>query len=211
MIIYKITNTINNKVYIGQSIKTLKERIADYRKEYLYRKGYERPIIRAMRKYGFEYFKFETLVNDIKSQEEMDELEIQKILEFNSLIDHNGYNLKKGGQGGKHHESTKKKIGEAQKGELNHMYGRIGELNPTSKATVELTTGIIYESACLAAEATGTNISHVCAVCRGERGSTGDFVFRYIENGIPVKPNKTTMIKSKEIRNRILDQYKDLL
>ena len=36
MLIYKITNKINGKIYIGQTTRTLKERWADYIKEYKY-------------------------------------------------------------------------------------------------------------------------------------------------------------------------------
>ena len=58
MIIYKITNTINNKIYIGQTTRTLKERIADYKKEAIYKPN-NRPISRAINKYGIENFKLD--------------------------------------------------------------------------------------------------------------------------------------------------------
>lgn len=44
MLIYKITNDINNKVYVGQTTRKIKERIADYKKEMKY-KSDSRPII----------------------------------------------------------------------------------------------------------------------------------------------------------------------
>lgn len=56
MLIYKITNTINNKIYIGQTTQTLKDRWRDYK----YSGGkiaMRRPIIRAIHKYGFNNFK----------------------------------------------------------------------------------------------------------------------------------------------------------
>ena len=55
MLIYKITNNVNNKIYIGQTTKTLKERISNYEREVKYTKGRkERPISKAMKKYGLK-------------------------------------------------------------------------------------------------------------------------------------------------------------
>lgn len=82
MIIYKITNTINGKIYIGQTIKTLGERKKGYRKEiynYENRIRPSRPIVHAMSKYGIENFQFEILHQDVSSQEELDNLEIYEI------------------------------------------------------------------------------------------------------------------------------------
>lgn len=54
--IYKWTNLQNNKVYIGKSVD-ISRRLRDYRHEV--NNGSTRPIISALRKYGFENFKFE--------------------------------------------------------------------------------------------------------------------------------------------------------
>lgn len=212
ILIYLITNKINNKKYIGQTIKTLDERIVDYYREYQYRTDCERPIIRAMRKYGFDNFIFEIVEDNIKTQEELDSKEIYYIELYQTQVSHGiGYNLKFGGFGGKHAEETKIKIGEAQKGELNHMYGRTGVLNPKSKSVLELTTGQQYESANLASIKNNISFSHICACARGERGSTGGLVFRYIENGKPIRPNNPAKIKSKTTKDKVLPQYKYLL
>ena len=55
MLIYIIKNKINDKVYIGQTVRTLSERIEDYRKESLYYPD-SRPIIRAMTKIGYKKY-----------------------------------------------------------------------------------------------------------------------------------------------------------
>ena len=48
MIIYKITNNINNKIYIGQTTRTLEERIAEHKRK-------RNPLIsKAIKKYGIE-------------------------------------------------------------------------------------------------------------------------------------------------------------
>ena len=56
--IYKWTNKLNDKVYIGKSVN-LAKRLREYR--YEINKGNNRPIIRALRKYGFENFDFEII------------------------------------------------------------------------------------------------------------------------------------------------------
>ena len=53
--IYKITNIINGKLYIGKTGKTIEERFQDHKRAskapYV-----NRPLYDAMNKYGYEYF-----------------------------------------------------------------------------------------------------------------------------------------------------------
>lgn len=59
--IYKITNKINNKVYVGQTIKTVEKRFNQHKnnsnKEYFSQIA----LYQAFNKYGIENFKVETL------------------------------------------------------------------------------------------------------------------------------------------------------
>lgn len=209
MLIYKITNNINSKVYIGQTTKTFEERKNAYFNEYKWSKN-PRVIIQAMRKYGFDNFTFEIIENNINSQKELDKKERYYIMEiYHSLVNENGYNVECGGNGkGKHTFATRQKISNAQKGELNHMFGKTGELNKTSKKVIELTTGNIYGSASEAARELKLGFSHVCAVAKGERGSTGGYIFRYVDsNNNPIKIKNSTKIKSLKIKEKVLPQY----
>lgn len=91
--IYKITNQINGKVYIGQSIhikQRWKEHISDAIKEYS-----DAPIHRAIRKYGKENFLFEII--EECDQQELNDKERYWISHFNSTVRGNGYNLTYGG------------------------------------------------------------------------------------------------------------------
>lgn len=110
MLIYKITNNINNRVYIGQTTKTLEERIKNYYNEYKWSKN-PRVIIQAMRKYGFENFNFEIIEDNIKTQKELDIQERYYIMEvYHSLVEEKGYNVECGGNSyGKHTLATKQK------------------------------------------------------------------------------------------------------
>lgn len=145
LVIYKITNKINGKIYIGQT-NNFNKRKRDHINTAINKwKGYERPLYQAMIKYGVENFNFE-IIDTAESYDELNEKEIYYIDYFKSSIDYNGYNLDLGGHNGKKSDYVKKKIGEAQMGELNHMYGRKFENNPNSKPVINETTGKKYVS-----------------------------------------------------------------
>lgn len=91
------------------------------------------------------------------------------------------------------------------------MYGRTGSLNKTSKKVIDLTTGIVYDSALEASRKLNLCFSHICSVARGVRGSTGDRVFRYLDaKGNIIQPPKVVPIKSYSTYNNILDKYQYL-
>ena len=94
MVIYKITNKINGKIYIGETIKDINIRL----KEHFH--GNCRKLKASMRMYGLENFKIETIVR-CTSKEEMNHRERLCIKLFKSNI--NGYNLTDGGEEGKIH------------------------------------------------------------------------------------------------------------
>lgn len=96
MIIYKITNLVNNKVYIGQTTKDLEYRIKMHLKESKTNKT-ERPFLNALRKYGIENFKKE-IIDTASSLEELDEKEIKWINFYDSTNREKGYNIFHGGQ-----------------------------------------------------------------------------------------------------------------
>jgi group I intron endonuclease len=91
--IYKITNTINNKVYIGQTIQTLKERFRKHKQTTKANKNMA--IKKAFNKYGVENFKFECVEECDNSL--LNEKERFYIIEYNSKVP-NGYNMRDGGE-----------------------------------------------------------------------------------------------------------------
>lgn len=105
--IYKITNLINGKVYIGQSIN-IQKRLNEHKYK-AFNEGdnsYNCAIHNAFRKYGIENFEFEIL--EETKQECLDEREIFYIEKYNSLSP-NGYNIRFGGQRSINKRSKKKK------------------------------------------------------------------------------------------------------
>ena len=101
-VIYKITNKINQKVYIGQSVDVAK-RWSQHKTE----AKKEKPsmiINQAMRKYGIENFTFEVVCSVIPVADEKeycklaDEAEDYFISFYNSMISNGkGYNVSRGG------------------------------------------------------------------------------------------------------------------
>jgi group I intron endonuclease len=115
--IYKITNKINNKKYIGQSVNIKR------RKYYHFTTHCNMVISNAIFKYGKENFDFEILEECEESQ--LDELEIKYITEYKSTNREFGYNIDNGGNGtGKMSEETKQKLRELNLGENNAFYGK---------------------------------------------------------------------------------------
>lgn len=93
--IYKITNTINDKVYIGQTSYSLAQRFAEHCSDMNRRTHESRPLYAAMRKYGVQNFTI-SLVEECSS-EEINQREQYWIGYYNSY--HSGYNATYGGEG----------------------------------------------------------------------------------------------------------------
>ena len=124
--IYKITNIINGKVYIGQTIRLLQERFERHLRDARNNKYPENHFHRAIRKYGAESFVIEQ-IDSASTQKELNEKEIYWISKFNSVI--NGYNTATGGEGGNTYkgrtqqqmEVTKELISMSNTGKNNGM------------------------------------------------------------------------------------------
>lgn len=97
--IYKITNEINNKCYIGQSVNI--ERRWKRHKQIFKNKNdncYDYPLYRSIRKYGIENFVFEILEDCNKNQ--LNEREFFYMKYFYSFNPY-GYNISRGGKSNK--------------------------------------------------------------------------------------------------------------
>ena len=94
MLIYKITNLINGKVYIGQTTQSLEKRWKDHC--YTINKDYiNSAISNALQKYGKDNFKIEKLIS-CDNIDHMNKCEIEEICRHDSIAPH-GYNLQNGG------------------------------------------------------------------------------------------------------------------
>ncbi len=199
--IYKITNKIDNKMYVGQTTKDLEERW----KGHLKKNSNCRYLSSALKKYGKENFKFELIC--ISFDEYLDEIEKQYIKKFNCLVP-NGYNLREGGNSSKHNEETKKKISESLKGrtDLVHPRPQLGkplreetkqklrEINTGKKHTIEsikkmgksvlkldLDGNIIdkYISTREAGRVNNISFSSIINCCNGKKNTAKGFKWKY--------------------------------
>jgi group I intron endonuclease len=113
--IYKITNLINNKCYIGQTVQDVFVRFQDH----ILNSKKEKPkylIAKAIKKYGKENFKIEQ-IDMANTQKELNLLEGVYISWFKSMYNQNGYNIKNIIDGkGKHSQETKDKISKKHRG-----------------------------------------------------------------------------------------------
>lgn len=148
-IIYKITNLLNGKVYVGQTIQKLNRRMNQHKHS-----GDDKGIDKAIQKYGWKNFKVEVI--EEVPREMLNEREQFWIAHYDCMVP-NGYNLTSGGnsdftvseetkeklrlanEGKTLSEETKakisastknppperrKKMSDAHKGEKNGFYGK---------------------------------------------------------------------------------------
>lgn len=92
--IYKITNNINGKCYIGKTERTINIRWSEHIR--LSRLKLDLPLYRAFSKYGIDNFSIEEI--EQCDSDKIDEREIYWIDYFNSY--RKGYNCTAGGEGG---------------------------------------------------------------------------------------------------------------
>ena len=107
--IYKTTNLINNKIYVGQHTAS------EFDKYY---KGSGVMLTRAFKKYGKENFAC-VLLESVDTKEDLDAREAYWIDKLNSRDKLIGYNITAGGEGTvgyRHTEEAKKKMSIAKKG-----------------------------------------------------------------------------------------------
>ena len=138
MIIYKATNKINNKCYIGQTIKSLKIRSCEHINQSKKQDNYY--FHNSLNKYGSENFIWEIL-EECDNREKMNEREKFYINFFNSFGE-KGYNLNEGGGGNiglKMSNETKIKMSNSRKGKIcgDETRKKISESNKGKKLSDE--------------------------------------------------------------------------
>ncbi len=163
--IYIIQNNFNNKVYIGQTTKTIEERY----KQHLSCKD-NSAIHQSMRKHGIENFyvsKIEECPN-----EKLNEREVYWIKYYNSYK--NGYNMTEGGQVNGIVE-TCKKYWDAHPDERHERAIKAGEgakiVNQKRIYCLEFNT--YYENAKIASSLTNVDYTSICDTACGKASSAG--------------------------------------
>lgn len=206
VIIYKITNNINGKVYVGQTCRSLADRMSEHIRHDVI------VIDKAIRKYGIENFTVEQI--DVACDiDELNQKECFWIAHYNSMLP-NGYNQCAGGDntvgfhhrveskqkmsikktvqyvgdgnpffGKRHSEESRKKMSDARKG-LAHLTDEQVKNLRLSHHTVKVRnveTGEVFNSVKEAAMTYALKETHITRVCKGKRKTTGGFHWCYEE------------------------------
>lgn len=207
MLIYKITNLLNGKSYIGQTTKPLKERM---RKHYTTTNVL---IDKEIARCGINNFTVD-VIDKAENRDELNQKEIYWIAKYNTLIP-NGYNQCYGGattKGYRHTLATKNKMSQLKQGMYlgkdNPFFGKhhsaeqiekwkkersnsnIYKMNAkkanlvsalvNKRPVLNKTTGEKFDSVSSAAEKYGLKNTHISRVCRGKRKKTGGFEWEYL-------------------------------
>lgn len=171
--IYCISNSINNKKYIGQTNRDIKVRFAEHVRHHRNEKSYNegnKVLFKAMRKYGIDNFSCDIIktVYD-KSKEglkiKLNKEEINCIKEYNTLIP-NGYNMTKGG-------NLDGCMGVNAK--MVAQYTFAGDLVQVYKSETDAKLK--------------TNITSISSVINGKIDIAGGYLWRFVddENNVPIK------------------------
>jgi group I intron endonuclease len=141
--VYLITNLVNGKLYVGQTLLTPEQRL----REHIYSKLKQDYFHAAIRKHGKDAFIVEEL-GRFETQEATNEAEKFWIERFNTCNRTLGYNTTYGGdyggipneetrakiglasKGRTHSPETRQKMSEAHAGEKNHLFGLPPEQQP---------------------------------------------------------------------------------
>ena len=203
--VYKHTNKLNGKVYIGQTCQNPKYRWGSNGS------GYKRipHFWNAIQKYGWENFEHEVLFDNL-NREDASRLEIELIAMYDSVNPENGYNTSTGGffgvVGFEMTDECKRKISESLKGvpksetaKQNMSKAKTGV--PGKPRSEEHQSKIIaatmipiiqiskngevvaeYPSISEAARIMELSKGAICSCCKKKRKTVGGFKWQYKDN-----------------------------
>lgn len=189
--IYCFINKINNKLYIGETVKPdFNERFNEHRSRA--NAGIDNYFYRAVRKYSWESFDkiiiFQTEVLDNTEENKkllndlINEKEIFYIKKYNTTNHEFGYNLTNGGDGVvgyKHSNKTKQKLSESHSGEKHWHYGKLNV--GSSRIILQFSIdGKLVQEWPSAAEITrqlGYKSSNISNCCNNKIYSVHDYIF----------------------------------
>jgi len=147
-LVYKITNKVNGKLYVGKTEKSLAERVSVHLKHV--KKGVNRPLYDSIRHHGWGSFLAEVIEANIP-KDNLNTRERYWIAALQAQDRTKGYNLTEGGDGGAmppdvlarigakkrgshHSEETKRQMSETHRG-VPHPHSR--ESNLKTSATLK--------------------------------------------------------------------------
>lgn len=173
-ILYKHTNKINGKSYIGITSYPLQKRCQNngtgYRKSTIF--------YRAIQKYGWDNFEHEILLEGL-TKEEAIEKEIETIKKLKTTNIKYGYNISHGGDifmlGVKHNNKTIEKFKKDRIGNKNAFYGKhhVQKSKTSAKMVICLNTLQVFFSIVDAANFYGIKRSNIGQAINNKQNSAG--------------------------------------
>ena len=192
-VIYKHTNKINGKVYIGQTSQEPEKR---WKKGEGYKDSPK--FYAAIQKYGWNNFKHEIIEENILTLEEADNKEAYWIFYYNSI--NNGYNINLGGEKHARGLDFAKRVSEGQKKNWENNEKRkekarqylkkqwqneeyrnkfLGSNNGNSVKVKCIETNIVFDTLKEAAAWANTSRQNITGVLRGRQKTAGGYHWEY--------------------------------
>lgn len=218
-VIYKIENKVNGKVYVGQTIRSVKERFKCHKHRLKNNCHENEYLLNAWNRYGEENFKFEIIEYcDIDDIDEREKYWIDFYRKKNGV-----YNIENGGNFNKDiPKETRVKLSKSVKKLWSDEEYYQKQLENNMRKVICINTGKIYNSIKEAAE--DLNVSHAAIyyACVGKRDSVGGYKGKplqvaYYEEGKEYKlkelkkinaPKKVICVNTKEIFNSMYEAAK---
>lgn len=208
-IVYCATNRITQEIYIGQTRRTMKERLKGHWDEV--QKGENIYLYNAIRKYGWNNFLWKIL-DHAETKSALDSLEEIYIDMFGSAFKGIGYNLRLGGNTQSFNEETRMKMRDAKLGKSQssefikkriesiknwkrsqETKDRIGkgnskphinqskEKHPSARPILCIETGETFLYMREACNKYNLKPANITMCCQGKRHTTGGFHWQYLE------------------------------
>lgn len=201
--VYKITNQINQKNYIGSSIR-VEKRWAEHKNCAFNSNSdkYEYPLYQAFRKYGINNFTFKIIKNDFLTIEEMQKYEQEMIIKYNSLSP-NGYN-----------QTIETSSNNIANENLQKYLTKVSKQCALVNSENEILE--IYPSYHAAARAQGwdgdNRASTIQKICEGKAYECNGLIFRLLdEDGRVIIPNSQTRKRKTKIYGVSINDPSDIV
>lgn len=231
-VIYKITNKINGKIYIGQTTEGFDRR---YRKDFC--KLHDGYLKNAINKYGVDNFDFCKILDVAFSKTELDIKERHYIKLYNSNNKIYGYNLTEGGQNASSYQNKTEEEMKIIKNKISKS-NKISQNRPKTKAlhsknskqywanlteeekielgrkigkkVVCLITGEVFETVIEASKYYNIDNSSICTCCNmrkdkktcGKLSDGTKLVWLYYEDYIKLSKDEIEMLILERTRKR---------
>lgn len=200
MVVYLVTNTVNNKKYVGQTQRILSERIREHRR------SKTSVLYHAIKKYGWKNFTVEIL-DECKTVDELNEREIYWIKTLNTKTP-NGYNLTDGGVGTTGHTYAVDAQKNASKRVLSpEQLQHLSEVAPNRCTVMCVETQEIFLSMAKAAEWAGIRVATLSIAVKDENKTAGGYHWRLVGSPKMKSTNKKKAVLCVET-NQVFDSIK---